>query len=301
MNNTLELTQKSNDLRHAIATTDIAGNSMTIKIRLNDECKNGHQDFSITGDIYQKGKPKIDRYHISGGCIHEDILKVMPELQIFVNLHLCDYEGIPTYAVENGFYHLTNGFNNVKPEDKNFKIEFCEYYRIDSMQFDVLSTSKNKLKYALLLQSLGILAQWKIEANKAIELMENFTGKKFLIDSLKTQYHAPTLEQINEENKKQLEGYYTIEAENEREKSMQVEILQKLAYDRDKEIKKYTNEYEVKKAVLLIGGKKALDNCIFYNHSNELAFNWRNYDNISNELIEKIKANIILPEGCKIK
>jgi len=301
MNTTLEATQKTNDLRHTITTTDIEGNPMTIKIRLNDECKNGHQDFSITGDIYQKGKPKIDRYYLSGGCIHEDILKVMPELQIFVNLHLCDYEGIPMYAVENGFYHLTNGFNKTKIEDKTFKIEFCEYYRIDAMQFDVLSTSKNQLQYALLLQSLGILAQWKIEANKAIELMENFTGKTFLVDSVKTQYHAPTLEQINEENKKQLEGYYTIEAENEREKSRQGEILKKLADDRDKAIKKHTNEYEVKKAVLLIGGEKALKNCIFYNHSNELSFNWRNYDNISNELIEKIKAEIKLPKGCIIK
>ena len=42
----------------------------------------------------------------------------------------------------------------------------------------------------------------------------------------------------------------------------------------------------------MIGGEKALDNCIFYNHSQTLAFNFRSYDNISTELIDKIKQNI---------
>ena len=79
---------------------------MTIKIRLDDECENGHQDFSITGDIYQKGKPKTDRYFLSGGCIHEEILKVRPDLKIFVNLHLSDYDGVPMHPTANMIYFL---------------------------------------------------------------------------------------------------------------------------------------------------------------------------------------------------
>lgn len=290
----------TNDLRYTINCKDVKGNDMIIKIGLNDKCKNGHQDFSITGTIYEKGKPHIDRYHIAGGCIHDDILAARSDLKIFVNLHLCDYEGIPTYAVENGFYNLTNGFNKTKIEDIKFKDEFCEYYRIDSIQFDVLSQSANKLQYALNLQSLGILNQWKTEANEAIKLLELLTGKTFLVDSVKTQYHAPTLEEINEENKKQLEGYYTTEAEQGRELSKQDKIIKKLSAERDRDILKANTEFEVKKQVLLIGGSKALDNCIFYNHSNQLAFNWRSYDNISNELIQKIKNEIQLPEGCSI-
>lgn len=133
----------TNDLRHTILTKDEEGNPLTINIRLNDECKNGHQDFAITGDIYQKGKPRTDRYYIAGGCIHEDIVKAKPELKIFVNLHLCDWEGIPIYAVENGFYHLREGFNNTKPESANFKKEFCDYYRVTPSQFDILNSSRN--------------------------------------------------------------------------------------------------------------------------------------------------------------
>jgi hypothetical protein len=206
----------SNNLKHNIETKDKEGNSMYIKIRLNDECKNGYQYFSITCDIYEKGKPKTDRYFISGGCCHDEILKAKPQLKIFINLHLCDYKGIPTYAVENGFYHLENGFNSTKTEDKNFKSKFCEYYRITDGQFHKLSTSKNKLQFALNLQNLGILEQWEQEANKAIKLLENWTETTFLVDSKRTQFNAPKPEEIEEENKKQISGYYTPQAGQQR-------------------------------------------------------------------------------------
>ena len=71
--------------------------------------------------------------------------------------------------------------------------------------------------------------------------------------------------------------------------------------ERDKEIAKATEEFEVKKQVLLIGGEKALNNCIYYNHSRTLSFNWRGYDRISEELYNKIAADINLPEGVKIE
>lgn len=183
---------KTNDLRHTIITTDSDDNYMKIYIRLNDECKNGHQDFSITADIYEKGKPKTDRYFIAGGCCHEEIIKARPDLKIFVNLHLCDYKGIPMYAVENGFYHLRHGFNNKYAA--NFKDDFCEYYRITGSQFEKLKAAKNQLEYALKLQSLNILKQWEKEANTAIDLLEKMTGKKFIVDSKKTQFNLPSTE-----------------------------------------------------------------------------------------------------------
>lgn len=292
---------KTNDLRYSILTKDKEGNPIYISIRLNDECKNGHQDFSITADIYEKGKPKIDRYHICGGCCHDEIIEAMPELKIFANLHLCDWEGIPTYAVENGFYHLVNGFDNTPPESEKFKDEFCEYYRITEAQFDILKTSKNQLQYALNLQSLNILQQWKEQANKAILILEEMTGKKFISDSVKSQYHKPTAEQIKEEEEKQKNGYYTKEAEQKREEAKRDSLIKNLEAERDKEIKKHTTEFEVKKQVLIIGGEKALNNCIFYNHTNTLAFNWKGYDNISSELINHIIENIKLPNGVKIE
>ena len=291
----------TNDLRHSILAHDEEGNPIYIKIRLNDECKNGHQDFAITGDIYQKGKSKIDKYYITGGCIHEEITKARPDLKIFANLHLCDYEGIPMYAVENGFFNLVNGFNNTPSDCATFKAKFCEYYRITPEQFDVLKTSKNQLQYALNLQRLNILQQWKEEANAAIKILEGMTGKTFVPDSVKSQFHAPTPRQLREEERRQIDGYYTKEAEQKREEAKRDGLIKKLEADRDKDIKKATIEFEVKKQVLIIGGEKALDNCIFYNHTNTLAFNWKGYDKISDELISKIETEIKLPEGVKIE
>jgi hypothetical protein len=77
--------------------------------------------------------------------------------------------------------------------------------------------------------------------------------------------------------------------------------LAELEADRDNEINKATEEFEVKKQVLLIGGEKALKNCIYYNHSKTLSFNWRSYDMISNEIYTKIAESIQLPENVKIE
>jgi hypothetical protein len=50
-----------------------------------------------------------------------------------------------------------------------------------------------------------------------------------------------------------------------------------------------------------MGGEKALKNCIYYNHSRTLSFNWKSYDIISTELYQKIARSIQLPEGVKIE
>lgn len=292
---------KSNNLTHKITTTDKKGNQMFIKIRLNDECKNGHQDFAITCDIYEKGKPTTDRYFISGGCCHDEILKARPDLKIFVDLHLCDYAGIPMHPTANGFYHLTNGFNNTPAESPKFRAEYCEYYRITGNQFDVLSKSKNEIQFYLNIVKLAILDQWKAQADKAIKLLEIMTEKEFLNDSKRSHLITPTPENIAEELERQKTGYYSAKAQAEREQAKQGEILAKLAADRDKEINKHTQEFEVKKQVLLVGGEKALNNCIYYNHSQTLSFNWRSYDKISEELYTKIADSIQLPEGVKIE
>jgi hypothetical protein len=297
----LEKKQATNDIKTNILAHDKDGNPIYIRIRLNDECKNGHQDFAITADIYEKDKPKIDRYCLGGGCMHEEIVKARPDLKIFIDLHLCDYKGIPIHCVSNGFYHLIEGFNNTKPGNPAFISKYCEYYRITADQFNELSKSKNEIQFAILLKSLGILKQWEKQASNAIELLENLTNTTFIVDSKRTQYIEPTEEEIKKEEERVKNGYYTIEAEQAREEARRDKIIQKLKAEADKEIKKAKTEYEVKKQVLIIGGEKALNNCIFYNHTNTLAFNWRGYESISEELINKIKESIVLPKSVTIE
>ena len=290
---TTQTIEQSNSLIHTIDINNSEVN-MRINIRLDDECKNGHQDFSITATFWEIGKVRNDRNMIAGGCCHDKILKHRPDLQIFVNLHLCDFTGCPMYAAENGFYHLTNGFNNTKPNDANFKPEFCSYYRITAEQFDILAQSENKLRYAINLQKLGILMQWMDEARHAILFLEQLTGKKFLIDSVRTQYTAPTAEQIADEQAKENAGYYLPSKIQERkDKAIQDAKnaeYSKLIAERDKEIAKANREYEVKKAVL--DGGLPLDNFIYYSHSNEGCFNWKNYgENVTEQQFSDFVRN----------
>lgn len=299
--NTTTQTPASNDLRHQIVTKDAEGNTMYINIRLNDECKNGHQDFAITADIYEKGKPKIDKYYIMGGCCHDEILEVRPDLGIFVDLHLSDYKGIPMHAIANGFYHLREGLDNTKPDSSNFKVEFCNYYRITPEQFDVLNTSENQIQYATKLIALGILEQWEKQANEAIKLLEEMTASKFVVDSKRTQLDAPTPEQIAEEKTRVENGYYLPEAKEQRRREAENLELTKLLEEEAKKITAIREEYAVLVQVLRIGGKQALDNCIYYTHSKTLSFNWKGYDKISNELFNKIQTEIKLPEGVTIE
>ena len=157
-----------------------------VKVRLNDECKNGHQDFSLTATFWEIGRKRIDKNVLTAGCCHKEILKHFPELKIFSVLHLCDYRGIPMYAVENGFYHIKNGFQS---KDRKLKDEFCDYYRVTGQQFDKLYETESKLEYALTLEDIGVLKQWKEEADSAIKLLEELTGHKFVVDSIKSNFH----------------------------------------------------------------------------------------------------------------
>jgi uncharacterized protein Usg len=72
-------------------------------VRHDDECKNGHNTFSITGDIYYKKGDNIWVYDTSG-CIHDDIAKRFPELAPFIKYHLMSTDE-PMHYVANTLYH----------------------------------------------------------------------------------------------------------------------------------------------------------------------------------------------------
>lgn len=289
--------KKSNALKYTAQKT-VGDEVIIAKIRLDDECKNGHQDFSITGDIYVAGKQRTDKNHIAGGCIHDEILKHFPEFEIFINLHLCDYKGIPMHAVANGFYHLQNGFEGTPPT--KFKEKYCKYYRVSSYQFHELSKSESQLQFALNLQRVGVLRRWEKEANEAIKILEGLTGEEFLVDSKRTQYEPPTKEEIEEEQKRIDEGYYNYEAKVDREvKAIQDKIddLEKALNDR---IEKDRTRFDIQKQLLLLGDSRYKQGCIYYDHIKTLKFNWSS-TKLTNEEIHHIRENLILPEGGKFE
>src|SRR5574344_498533 len=128
---------ETNALKFRDSRTAKNGEQWVIKIRVDDECKNGHQDFSRTGTCWEAGKPRIDEYMIHGGACGEEISVLFPEYEIFNRLHLCDYKGIPMHCSANGYYHL----------NKLFEKEYCNYYRISPAQFQVLSQAESETHF----------------------------------------------------------------------------------------------------------------------------------------------------------
>lgn len=116
---------------------------LKIEIRYDDECGNGHNSFAITAENYLcdvKGNPV--RWD-SGGCLHEDIVKVFPDYAHLIKWHLCSSDGPMHYiantvhfASERDCWGLLKGepkhydyglrFNNV-PVTHRLKKSFYEF------------------------------------------------------------------------------------------------------------------------------------------------------------------------------
>ena len=74
---------------------------ITANVRHDDECGNGHNSFSVTGDIERKqGRRWVEE---SGGCIHDEIARHFPEIAHLIKWHLCSTDG-PLHYVANTVY-----------------------------------------------------------------------------------------------------------------------------------------------------------------------------------------------------
>lgn len=93
---------------------------ITAKVRYDDRCGNGHNTFSITGDIDEYCGNRFREY--SGGCIHDDIKKHFPELAHLIKWHLVSSDG-PMHYIPNTVYHASNRDHNglLKGEKRQIK------------------------------------------------------------------------------------------------------------------------------------------------------------------------------------
>ena len=82
------------------------------KVRHDDECRNGHNTFSITGTLYSTRAEKyadvlkdknIMWYSEGCGCIHDEIVKAIPQLAPYIKWHLCSTDG-PMHYIANTIY-----------------------------------------------------------------------------------------------------------------------------------------------------------------------------------------------------
>ena len=76
---------------------------MTVNIRFDDNCRNGHNTFAITADVVTAESKRM-RDIAAGGCLHEEIARVFPELAHLILWHLVSTDG-PMHYIANTLYH----------------------------------------------------------------------------------------------------------------------------------------------------------------------------------------------------
>lgn len=124
--------------------------------------------FSITGEVYGYDKKEMRQKSrmISGGCIHETILKYFPDMHDAVVLHLSDINGIPMHCVENGWYW----FGGTKYQKYDRKI-LAEHLRITETEADEMhDAGLNKEQFTLAVTAM--FPRYKAEAEAVITKYE---------------------------------------------------------------------------------------------------------------------------------
>lgn len=77
------------------------------EVRFDDECKNGHNTFAITGTVTDTSQTRRHLREVAGGCLHEEIAKAFPELAPLIRWHLTSSDG-PMHYIANTVYHAGN-------------------------------------------------------------------------------------------------------------------------------------------------------------------------------------------------
>lgn len=283
---------------------------VTIEASLNDDCKNGYEDFGLTYSLWEERFGRKDG--VGGGCAagsdNAIVRKAIRKfgLEPVERVHLCDMNGAPMYPTANAIYHAKNS---------GFEV-FRNYLRLTDEEAKQAFYIDDEFGLYVWLLDNGIIDRWKNEANEAIKAIINGRDIEFESTATKKQGHWYFKHDVTEgafRAQRDLirDGYYTPERygqhrENEtlnacmKSLNNSMECLQRRIDEAEMDIKFKCalrdiiceHVAEFKKPILLI------DNSIFYQHRNEIAFNWRNFsDKVNDEDYELMKK--YLEPFCK--
>lgn len=310
--------QTTNTLRHSI--TVIKGDEKTvIKIRLDDECRNGHEDFSLTCNIYEKSRTDGWR-DVGGGCAHEHILKLRPDLAPFAALHLCDFNGLPMHCAANALYwfagidpakttqkyHGGSG-SGAKSPDECRRI-FAEHIHATPEQVAeiIRREPRTELELRAVLEDMGFLAQWKAEADAAIATLEQWTGQKFAPANPAHRWKAVTAEECAEIEQRKASGYYEPAQVAARDAAAAAAERAKKIEEIDADLAASVEKASRCASVARYMASRyypRLQNFIYYDHTNTIAFNWSTTEKlVSREEFDAFAAELdasALPAGIK--
>lgn len=245
---------------------------LVAEFELGDKCGNGICDFRVTGELMVNGVADMC------GAIGDIVKEYMPEYGPICDLYLCSYLGEPLFPVGNGMYMI-------RKEDKE---KAKRYLRITEEEYRKLKfTVDDKDYFVYLLITMGISDRWKIEADKAIALMEKEAGYEW-------ENPYPGASRIKRTDMDKIaglaaDGYYDKERILERREDMRLDRIRK----RKDEIKrKYDDDMNKRRKKLMVDLYMAdldIDNYIYYEHRDTVTLNWLDYkDKVSEERFEEI-------------
>lgn len=272
----------------------------TIKLSLADDCKNGHEDFSLTADIQEKDK-RGRWVESGGGCCHDHILELMPELKPFADLHLCTWEGVPMHAVANGWYWLQGVSPEIADHDKSLRAcrggtgsgakspqecrrIFGEHFRVTDAEIDQILAlfPRSEKELQIITEDMDLPARWKKEAAAAIAQLEAWTGATFESNATRKTWEPVSKGERELYQHRKASGYYSPEqvAARDAEKASAVKAarIAELKSDHQESVQKLESELAV--ALYLAERFAGNVNAIYYNHSNTLQFNWCNHEKL---------------------
>lgn len=103
------------------------GNVVTFcNIRFDDECGNGYNTFSITGEVYEKTRKRdLDKWDlrlidglwyewVTGGCIHNIIARRFPQFKHLIKFHLCSTDSPLHYKANTLYWAKQSNIENAR-------------------------------------------------------------------------------------------------------------------------------------------------------------------------------------------
>jgi hypothetical protein len=154
------------------------GEKYRIQVRADLVHRDGNANayFAITGDIFRHAK-NGRKVHESGGCIHDDIIKHFPQLQLLVDIHLADEDGVPMHAYANAAYWAGHdGFGLQSSElAKHLRVtkdqanEMTTYINHHYGEFDKITTAKQAWENTC--KDFDLLNYWYEQAQEAKSML----------------------------------------------------------------------------------------------------------------------------------
>lgn len=203
---------------------------------------------------------------------------------MFEKLHTCNHLGQPMY-IDNIRYHIN--------EDKTDQ-EIAEMYNISDMEAikTLRNVSDDKDLFYYLVFRLGVADTWGKLANEAIQEIESKSDTILKIEGKDRVY-----KQLPKEDCELLENLYQSGYASKVQKELRDKARKEA--QKEKELREIEKEYEIKKAVISYG--ISWNNVIFYDHKNELCFNWSDgYKKIPSDVINGLVCSNTLPEEIKV-